>query len=102
MRVATELKARLLAELEPQRLAIEDESALHAGHAGSRPAGETHFRVAVVSQRFEGHSRIDRQRLVHAAAADLLRTDIHALSVQALAPGEPGATEIPLAEAAGQ
>jgi BolA protein len=96
MRVARALEARLVSELEPVRLGIEDQSALHAGHAGARPAGETHFRVAIVSERFAGRSRIDRQRLVHEAAADLLRTDIHALSVRALAPDEPGAAEVPI------
>jgi BolA protein len=69
---------------------------MHAGHAGSRPEGETHFLVAIVSEGFVGRSRVDRQRLVHEAAAELLRTDIHALSVRALAPDEPGASEIPV------
>ncbi len=90
MRVATELRRRLEAELSPERLEIEDQSARHAGHAGARPQGETHFRVLVVSPAFVGRGRVERQRLVYAAAADLLRTDIHALSVSALAPGEPG------------
>ena len=89
MRVANELRRRLEAALEPERIGIEDQSARHAGHAGARPQGETHFRVVVVSGAFMGRSRVERQRLVYAAAGDLLRTDIHALSVVALAPGEP-------------
>jgi BolA protein len=88
LRVANELRRRLEAALEPERIGIEDQSARHAGHAGARPEGETHFRVVVVSGRFAGRSRVERQRLVYAAAGDLLRTDIHALSVVALAPGE--------------
>ena len=91
MRVQAELRRRLEAELSPQQLEIEDQSGQHAGHAGARPAGETHFRVALVSPLFAGRSRIDRQRLVYKAAGDLLATDIHALSITALAPGEPGA-----------
>ncbi len=90
MRVATELRRRLEDGLAPERVEVEDQSAQHAGHAGARPGGETHFRVLVVSRAFAGRGRVERQRLVYAAAGDLLRTDIHALSVTALAPGEPG------------
>ena len=64
-------------------------SARHHGHAGWREGGETHFRVLVVAACFSGRSRIERQRLVHAAAGELLRERIHALSITALAPGEP-------------
>ncbi len=88
MTVAARLRACLEGALAPASLAIEDESARHPGPAGSRPEGETHFRVVVVSQAFAGRSRIERQRLVHAAAADLLRERIHALSIQALTPEE--------------
>jgi BolA protein len=91
MRVATELRRRLETGLAPERVEVEDQSAQHAGHAGARPGGETHFRVLVVSAAFAGRGRVERQRLVYAAAGDLLREDIHALSVTALAPGEPGA-----------
>ena len=87
--MAEELRRRLEAQLAPVRLEIEDESARHAGHAGSRPQGETHFRVLVVSPAFAGRGRVERQRMVYVAAGDLLRTDIHALSVAALAPDEP-------------
>lgn len=90
LRVARELRRRLEADLRPDRLEIEDQSARHAGHAGARPGGETHFRVVVVSPAFAGRSRLERQRLVYAAAGDLMRDDVHALSVAALVPGEPG------------
>ena len=89
MSVAQELGAALERDLHPVRLVIEDESARHHGHAGWREGGETHFRVTIVAECFAGRSRIDRQRMVHAAAGDLLRERIHALSISALAPGEP-------------
>lgn len=90
MRVAEELRRRLEAGLAPERVEVEDQSAQHAGHAGARPGGETHFRVLVVSAAFAGRGRVERQRMVYAAAGDLLRPDgIHALSVAAMAPGDP-------------
>jgi BolA family transcriptional regulator, general stress-responsive regulator len=88
MRVASAIRARLTEALVPERLEIEDESARHAGHAGARPEGESHFRVVIVAAAFEGRSRVERQRLVFAALGDLMRTDIHALSIQALTPAE--------------
>ncbi len=88
MSVAEELRERLEQALQPKLLDIVDESAKHHGHAGWREGGETHFRVHVVSSAFDGLSRIDRQRLVHGAAADLLRERIHALSIRALTPNE--------------
>jgi BolA family transcriptional regulator, general stress-responsive regulator len=87
MRVANEMRARL-ARLEPQRLELIDDSARHAGHAGARPEGESHFRLLIVAEAFTGRSRIERQRLVYDALGDLLRTDIHALSITALSPAE--------------
>ena len=87
MRVANEMRARL-AQLEPQRVELIDESARHAGHAGARPEGESHFRLLIVAEAFTGRSRIERQRLVYDALGDLLRTDVHALSITALSPAE--------------
>src|SRR5262245_58806933 len=87
MRVANEMRARLV-QLEPQRLELIDESARHAGHAGARPEGESHFRLLIVAETFTGRSRIERQRLVYDALGDLLRTDVHALSITALSPAE--------------
>ncbi|NHA14536.1 BolA family transcriptional regulator [Thioalkalivibrio sp. XN279] len=84
----TEMIRRCLAEaLAPEMLEIEDESHLHAGHAGARD-GRGHFRVTVVSPRFAGLSRIARHRLVFAALEDLMHTDIHALTLQAFSPEE--------------
>ena len=88
MTVADELRQRLQIALQPDRLQIADESASHLGHAGWREGGETHFSVVVVARCFSGRSRIDRHRMVNAAAADLLHDRIHALAITALAPGE--------------
>ena len=90
MTVAATLRQRLQDRLAPQRLEIVDESARHHGHAGWREGGETHFHITVEAACFTGRSRIDRQRMVHGAVADLLRERIHALSITALAPGETG------------
>jgi BolA protein len=81
------IRIRLTEALAPEMLEIEDESHLHAGHAGARD-GRGHFRVTVVSPRFAGLSRIVRHRLVFAALDDLMQTDIHALTLQAFSPDE--------------
>ncbi len=88
MRVAAAIRRKLTEALTPIRLDIVDESHKHAGHVGARPEGETHFRVVVVSPAFEGRSRLDRQRMVHAVLEAELADDIHALSLKTLAPAE--------------
>ena len=77
----------LTARLAPVELVIRDDSAAHAGHAGAREGG--HFSVLVVSELFAGRTRMQRHQLVYAAVAELMRTDIHALSIQARTPQEP-------------
>ena len=72
MRVAETIKSKLEAAFSPASLVIEDESHRHAGHAGSRAEGETHFRVAIVSPVFAGLGRVERQRRVHAVVAEEL------------------------------
>jgi BolA protein len=94
MRVANEIRARL-AKLEPNRLELIDDSARHAGHAGARPEGESHFRLLIVTKAFTGRSRIERQRMVYHALGDLLRTDVHALSITALSPAEDAGARPP-------
>lgn len=74
--------------LEPTRLEVVDDSHHHAGHAGAAD-GRGHFSVLVVSKRFAGLRQLQRHRLVYEAVGDLMVTDIHALSIHALAPGEP-------------
>ncbi|HTW36162.1 MAG TPA: BolA family protein [Rhizomicrobium sp.] len=88
MTIADTIRAKLTAALAPDALTIEDESAKHAGHAGARPEGETHFRVRIVSRDFEGVSRIERQRRVYGVLAEELRGRVHALALTALAPEE--------------
>ncbi len=81
------IEARLRQQLAPDSLEIVDESAQHAGHAGARGGGG-HFAATIVSKRFEGLNAIQRHRLVYEALGDLMKTDIHALSVRALTPKE--------------
>jgi BolA protein len=80
------IRQALTAVLAPVSLVIRDDSAAHAGHAGAREGG--HFSVIVVSDRFAGRTRMQRHQLVYAAVSELLRTDIHALSIQAHTPQE--------------
>jgi BolA protein len=70
------------------RLEVEDDSHHHAGHAGAAD-GRGHFSALIVSKRFAGMRQVQRHRLVYEAVGDLMVTDIHALSIHALAPGEP-------------
>jgi len=74
----------------PESLDVTDESHLHAGHAGHRPGGQTHFRVYIVSAAFEGKSRIERHRMINATLAGELEGSVHALAIKARAPGETG------------
>jgi BolA family transcriptional regulator, general stress-responsive regulator len=76
----------LTVRLAPVELVIQDDSAAHAGHAGAREGG--HFSVLVVSEQFAGRTRLQRHQLVYAAVAELMRTDIHALRIQARTPQE--------------
>ena len=76
-----------LANLHPLRLELIDDSAKHAGHAGARSGGG-HYRLLIVSASFCGKSTLARHRLVYAALDELMRSKIHALSIQSLAPDE--------------
>ncbi len=87
-RIAPEIERRLRAALDPAHLVVTNDSARHRGHSGDDGSGESHFSVEVVSERFEGMSRVERQRAVNSALADLLRDRIHALAIKARAPGE--------------
>ena len=75
-----------LASLSPVALEVEDESAQHAGHAGSRPSGGSHWRLAIVSEAFRGKTAVARHRMVYEALGDLMKRDIHALRIEASAP----------------
>jgi BolA protein len=85
--VITEKLTRAFA---PESLEVADESHLHAGHAGHRPGGETHFRLYIVSEAFRGKSRLERHRTINAALAEELAGGVHALAIHASAPGEGG------------
>jgi BolA family transcriptional regulator, general stress-responsive regulator len=88
MTVAATIRRKLTERLAPIRLEIVDDSHRHAGHAGARPEGETHFVVTIASPAFSGLSRVARQRLVYQILADELATRVHALSLTTLAPEE--------------
>jgi BolA protein len=86
--VAQRLTEKLTDALAPEKLAIVDQSALHAGHAGAAPGGETHFDIAITAAAFEGLSRVARQRLVYGVVADELAGPVHALSLTTRTPAE--------------
>lgn len=86
--IAPEIERRLRAALQPAQLVVTNDSARHRGHAGDDGSGESHFTVEVVAESFAGMSRVERQRAVNSALADLMRDRIHALAIRARAPGE--------------
>ena len=87
MSVAARIRERLAA-LEPLELELVDESVQHAGHAGARPGGNTHWRLTIVSTRFAGQSTVARHRMVYQALGELMQNPIHALAINARAPEE--------------
>jgi BolA protein len=82
------MRSKLEAALAPLVLEIDDDSAKHAGHAGARAGGESHFSVRIVSASFAGKSRVERQRLVHGILAEELAGPVHALALALRAPAE--------------
>ena len=84
--IATEMRRRLETALNPTVLALTDQSEQHRGHGGYNPAGESHFHLEIESTAFISRSRVERQRLVHAALGDLLEERVHALSISAREP----------------
>ncbi len=97
MSTRSRIEETLRAALQPSTLDVIDESHLHAGHhhegsghhAGFDGSGETHFRVRIVSEAFSGRSRVERHRRVNALLANELSGGVHALAIEASAPGEP-------------
>ena len=75
-----------LAALRPSTLDLRDESGQHAGHAGARPSGGSHWRLTIVSEAFRGQSAVARHRMVYEALGDLMKRDIHALRIEAFSP----------------
>ena len=79
---------RLLTEaFEPENLGVEDESHLHEGHVGAQD-GRGHFRVLIVSGKFSDKTLLQRHRMVYKVLGELMRTDIHALAIDAWSPEE--------------
>ena len=84
---AVDIQRELDAALQPDLLEVQDDSHLHAGHAGASEG--RHFTVRIVSTRFKGLTRVARHRLVYDALHSLIPRGIHALAIEARAPGEP-------------
>ena len=97
MTLKADIEENLQTALNPQRLEIINESHLHAGHHHTSDGhhaqfdgeGETHFRVRIVSEAFAGKSRLDRHRAINAVLKPQLDAGLHALAIEASAPGEP-------------
>lgn len=81
------IRERLLATFSPSECQLIDESHLHVGHAGAA-SGAGHYKVQMVSERFEGLNRVARHRLVYDCLRDMMHSDIHALTIIAFAPSE--------------
>ncbi len=87
MSVALDIEQKLAA-LQPSRVQLRDDSALHAGHEGARSGGG-HYALTIVSPQFSGKNTVARHRLVYAALGTMMQKQIHALAIRAYAPGEP-------------
>jgi BolA protein len=92
--VAEEIRRRLDA-LAPALVQLTDESDKHVGHAGAAPGGNTHWKLTIVSAAFAGKPTVARHRMVYQALGDLMQHPIHALAIDAKAPGETGAPSAP-------
>lgn len=90
MSVRDRITQKLTKAFAPIALEVADESQRHVGHAGYRPGGESHFRIAIAAEAFRGKSRIERHRMVNDLLRDELNSGVHALAIQARAPGENG------------
>jgi BolA protein len=88
IRIRDVITEKLIKAFAPERVEVVDESQLHAGHAGARPGGETHFSVHIVSSAFRGKSRLERHRMVNEALTSELEGGVHALAIRAAAPEE--------------
>ena len=86
--ISDSIRTKLTNAFSPSRLEVVDDSARHAGHAGAREGGESHFNVLIEADAFAGVGKVARQRQVYAALSDLLAGPVHALSLKTLAPGE--------------
>jgi BolA protein len=89
MPVRDAIVAKLSAKFAPNHLEVIDESSRHQGHAGSRPEGETHFRVRIASPILDGLSRVAQHRAVNDALAEELASGVHALAIEVKTTGSP-------------
>lgn len=85
---ADRIRTVLTQNFSPAEILVQDDSHQHAGHAGARPGGETHYSVQLVTPAFEGMSRVARSRAVHAALEAEFGAGLHALSLRLLTPAE--------------
>ena len=88
MRIRDTIAEKLTKAFTPEHLTVIDESHRHEGHAGWRPGGETHFRVSIIAAAFSGKSRLDRHRMINQTLSKELAGGVHALAIEAAAPGE--------------
>lgn len=88
MTVAEIIREKLQKAFTPSRLVVADESEKHHGHAGHRPGVETHFNVVIVSDAFEGATRVARHRMVTAVLVEEIGNPVHALALRTLTPEE--------------
>jgi len=89
MPVRDAIVAKLSAKFVPVYLEVIDESSRHQGHAGSRPEGETHFRVRIAAVGLSGLSRVAQHRAVNDTLAEELRNGVHALAIEIVPTGSP-------------
>lgn len=83
----SQIENRLRAAFAPTKIEVRDDSSLHAGHEGAKSGGG-HFAVTIESQHFLGKSSLQRHQMIYQALGDMLKQDIHALSIRAIAPDE--------------
>lgn len=93
MTVKEKLELKLKAAFSPLFLEVKDDSDRHAGHAGARLGGKSHFRIKIVSARFSGLTRLERHQKVYACLEAELKAGIHALSLKTLSPEDEGSGE---------
>ena len=80
------IETKLREAFTPTHLVVTDDSHRHAGHAGARPGGQTHFSIEIVSVAFQGKSRVDIHRSINAVLAEEFSAGVHALAISARAP----------------
>lgn len=90
--MAERMRSKLEAALSPLRLEVINESEQHAGHRSSPGTGESHFRIFIVAEAFEGQSRLARHRRINELLSEELEAGVHALAIHAYGPGEAGAS----------